>query len=203
MFKKIPFYKATFNDQDPNMGVYAIALVDHPAIEEKWVTFAENQKLFKLQSEEKRIISGVLLIPDLPVYRNDKDLGEYYLIFEKDVIYKTALNYFKNYRQANFNQMHNNSLIEKNITVFESQIIDKSRGNEGNKLLGDLPDGAWWVSLKIDNEEIWTDFVKTGIFTGLSIEGIFNYLPENSELKEIEMFIKGISEILLRKPDTF
>src|SRR3972149_6342959 len=139
MFKKIPFYKATFNDQDPNMGVYAIALVDHPAIEEKWVTFADNQKLFKLQREEKRII------------------------------------------------------------VIESQIIDKSRGNEVNKLLGDLPDGAWWVSLKIDNEEIWTDFVKTGIFTGLSIEGIFNYLPENSELKEIEMFIKGISEILLRK----
>lgn len=196
MFKKnIPFYKATFNEKDPSMGVYAIALVDRPAIEEKWITFKENEKLFKLQSEEKRIISGVLLIPDFPVYRNDKDLGEHYIVFDKETIFKTALSFFKLSQTTNINQMHDNNYKANDVFVFESMIIDKERGNEGNKLLGELSDGSWYVSLKVDNDNIWNDFIKTGIFTGLSIEGFFNYVLHSTELREVEKLINEISEI--------
>jgi hypothetical protein len=42
-----------------------------------------------------------------------------------------------------------------------------------SKLYGfDLPNGTWFVKMKIDNEELWQD-IKSKKIKGLSIEGYF------------------------------
>ena len=36
-----------------------------------------------------------------------------------------------------------------------------------------MPKGTWMVSMKVDNDEIWSEYVKTGKVKGFSIEGYF------------------------------
>jgi hypothetical protein len=36
-----------------------------------------------------------------------------------------------------------------------------------------LPVGTWVGSIKVENEEVWNDYIKTGIVKGFSIEGYF------------------------------
>ena len=35
------------------------------------------------------------------------------------------------------------------------------------------PVGTWYVAMKVDNAEIWDEYVKTGKVKGFSIEGFF------------------------------
>ena len=37
----------------------------------------------------------------------------------------------------------------------------------------DVPVGTWMGAVKVNNEDIWQDFVKTGDVKGFSIEGFF------------------------------
>ena len=50
----------------------------------------------------------------------------------------------------------------------------------------DVPVGTWMGSVKVDNDDIWNDYVKTGKVKGFSIEGYFADKLErpNEELKE-------------------
>jgi hypothetical protein len=36
----------------------------------------------------------------------------------------------------------------------------------------DAPDGSWFISAKVDNEEVWAK-IKAGDFKGFSVEGQF------------------------------
>jgi hypothetical protein len=36
-----------------------------------------------------------------------------------------------------------------------------------------MPVGTWMVSVKVNNEDVWNNFVKTGAVKGFSIEGYF------------------------------
>jgi hypothetical protein len=50
----------------------------------------------------------------------------------------------------------------------------------------DVPVGTWMGSVKVDNDEVWNDYVKSGKVKGFSIEGYFADKLErpNEELKE-------------------
>ena len=41
----------------------------------------------------------------------------------------------------------------------------------------DVPDGSWFGSFKVDNEEVW-QMIKDGKVKGFSVEGLFNYKPK-------------------------
>jgi hypothetical protein len=60
--------------------VYKVRSLHKAAIQ----TIVEKAKF--VVNEEKRIISGPAMIADMPLYRNDKELGEYYVIFDKAAI---------------------------------------------------------------------------------------------------------------------
>ena len=70
-----------------------------------------------------------------------------------------------------------------------------------------MPIGTWMVSMKVDNDEIWNDYVKTGKVKGFSIEGYFAdklEMPQDKGLKdelsaedkEAEELINKITEVL-------
>jgi hypothetical protein len=61
----------------------------------------------------------------------------------------------------------------------------------------DAPVGSWVVSMKVNNDLIWTDFVKTGKVKGFSIEGYFADKLEMSLQKENELeLIEKIKSII-------
>lgn len=170
----LPIYKLMIDDSEDS-GVTAIALVDKPAIELNWHTFKEQYR-FKAD-QERRIISGALMVADLPIYRNDSQYGEHYVMFTKDVIEKIVYKFAKQANHTSVNKMHQESLTADGVYLFESFIIDKERGILTPKGYEELPDGSWFGSMKVENDEIWNDFIKNGVYKGFSVEGYFKPQP--------------------------
>lgn len=189
---ELPIYELMINeDMQDDAEVSFIALVDKPAIQKNWNAFKENVKL-QIVSEDRRIISGPAMLADTLIYRNDIHHGEYYVVFSKDTVFKIVKKWFKKGYQSNFNLMHDSQQIIDGVTMFESFISDKDRGILPMKGFEDAPDGSWFVSLSVDNEDVWSD-VKEGKFKGLSVEGLFEYGKIKNKETEI---IQSIKEIL-------
>jgi hypothetical protein len=192
--EKLPIYKALVKEDDPT-GVEFVALVDKPAIEQNWIAFSEDFKpvkqKFKVTSEEKRIISGALMIADMPIYRNDENIGKYYITFGSDVIQSIAQKYFKNKFTSNVNLMHDPSKTVEGVYMFESLIVDSSRGIKAPEGFG-LTEGSWFGSFKVDNQDVW-DQIKAGDFKGFSVEGLFDMRPAEqkmtSQLTDLEILL--------------
>jgi len=160
-------------DMNDDAEVDYVALVDRPAIQKNWNAF-KNQQRFEVVSEDKRIISGPLMLADVPIFRSDATYGDYYVVFSKDTIFKIAQKFFKRGYQSNVNLMHSPNAQVEGVTMFESFITDQSRGILPMKGFEDAPDGSWFGSFKVDNEQVWSD-VKEGKFKGFSVEGLFTY----------------------------
>jgi hypothetical protein len=48
--------------------------------------------------------------------------------------------------------------------------LDRIQNDKANELGFDVPVGTWMLSMKVDNDTIWNDFIKTGKVKGFSID---------------------------------
>ena len=84
----IPVFEALVTDED--CGMVRISLVDLPAVMSNWQAFAGQQpQRFSIADEDQRLIRGVIMRADFPIYRRDAG-GEYYLIYKADTIRQMA-----------------------------------------------------------------------------------------------------------------
>lgn len=182
-------YKVLFNEEE-NDGVYAISLVSDPAIEVQFVTLSK-QKEIKLATinEEQRILLGAVLIPDQPIYRV-QDGHEFNIVFPKETIKQVQQNFSSQGYQNNSTIEHSGKQIE-NVTfvetwIKEDEVHDKSVMHGFNE-----PIGTWYAAMKVNNDEIWNDYVKTGKVKGFSIDGVFDMEKVNLKT-EINMNLESI-----------
>jgi len=172
------------NDEDES-GVDFIALVDAPAVEKLWLAFNKQKDVdfqFKIQDQEKRIVSGFFMIADLPIVRSNDQGEKFYVVFKKDTINKIVNKFFKHGYSNNINIMHNKNDEADGVYVIESLIIDKERGINTPQGFDEVPDGSWWGSMRVENDELWEQ-IKAGVFNGFSVEGLFGQ-DNGRELKE-------------------
>jgi hypothetical protein len=189
---KIPVYRFKCLPDDESK-LEAVALVDTPAIEMNWQAFSNNNYKFSA-IEEKRIISGPLMVADLPIYRRDSS-GEYYGVFQKEDIYNLRNKFFKQSLDKSVNIMHDSAQMVDGVYMIESFLIDSTRGIFSPKGYN-LTDGSWFGSYKVDNDDIWNDFIKTGEFKGFSVEGLFKTVKiEDKPLDLIEQIISIVKNI--------
>ena len=189
----LPIYLLDISeDMNDDAEVDYVALVDRPAIQKNWNAF-KNQQRFEVVSEDKRIISGPLMLADMPIFRSDATYGDYYVVFSKDTIFKIAQKFFKKGFQSNVNLMHNSNAAFEGVTLFESFISDPSRGIMPMKGFEDAPEGSWFGSMIVDNEDAWQK-VKNGEIMGFSVEGLFNYKPK--EVNKVASMVDAIKKIL-------
>lgn len=186
---ELPVYKLEIKDNDES-GVLDIALVDMPAIESNWKAFSKEQQ-FKTKDKDKRIVMGAAMIPDMKIYRNDGG-REYEVYFDAETIEKIRDKYFKAGHDSHANLMHDEDTQTKDVYVIESFISDSKRGVKAPEGFEGLPEGTWFVSMKVDNDTIWNNFVKTGKLKGFSVEGFFNEVQEFSAEMEALEFLKGL-----------
>jgi len=181
MDDKLPVIYLTI-DENQEAGVEAVALVDTPAIEREWMAFKNQPKpyRFEVTSEEKRIISGPLMVADFPIYRRDDEGREYYVVFNASTIRKIVYRYMKQGRTNSVNEMHETAL--DGVFMFESFIIDDMK--QTPKGYEQLPEGSWFGSFKVENDDVWQQ-VKSGDFKGFSVEGLFNEDREMTIDREI------------------
>ena len=83
------------------------------------------------------------------------------------------------------------------LTLVESWIkVDMEKDKSAAYGLND-PIGTWYVSMKVDNEEIWTEFVKTGKVKGFSIEGFFaDKSTEMTKVSKEDLILSQLRELL-------
>lgn len=187
-------YKAQIDPSlDSDLEVNFIGLVEKPAIERNFLAFKEQQKF--VINIEKRIVSGPAMIADLPLYRNDKELGEYYVVFDKEAI-KTIVQKFsaKGYMQS-FNLFHDAKQKVNDVTIFNSFISDKELGIQPMAGFEDCADGSWFITAKVNNDDVWSK-VKDGTIKGFSVEGFFVYAPVAKVKMTAEQAVKRIEKIL-------
>ena len=188
---KLPVYKLDINEFDEETGIDFVSLVENAAIQKDFLAFSETPIKFAIQDEEKRIVTGAAMIADLPIYRRDDIRGEYYVVFDKESIFKIAKKWARS-NQYNSVNAHHKTPIMNGVSLFESYIIDRKRGVMPPKGFEEVADGSWFVSYLIDNDEVWAK-VKSGEFKGFSVEGVFDF-PEDQE----EQLIEQMKEILSR-----
>jgi hypothetical protein len=173
---ELQIYKAQIDPAlDSDLEVNFMGLVDRPAIERNFQAFKEHKGLFVL-NEEKRILGGPAMIADMPLYRNDKQLGEYYVVFDKEAIYTIATKFAAKGYMNNLNLFHDEQQKVDDVTIFNSFIADSELGVAPMKGYEDLPDGTWFIHAKVNNDKVWQK-VKSGEIRGFSVEGLFNYIP--------------------------
>jgi hypothetical protein len=186
---KLPVYKLDINEFDEETGIDFVSLVENAAIQKDFLAFSETPIKFAIQDEEKRIVTGAAMIADLPIYRRDEIRGEYYVVFDKESIFKIAKKWARSNQYNSVNAHHKTPIIN-GVSLFESYIIDRERGVMPPKGFEEVADGSWFVSYLIDNDDVWAK-VKSGEFKGFSVEGVFDF-PEDQE----EQLIEQMKEIL-------
>lgn len=183
------------DDKEDLAGVEAISIVEFPAIEENFIALNEQLQLTKID-EEKRILMGAALIPNKNIYRRNGN-DEYYIFFSDDTVRKASELFLMNSNQHNTTLEHEKKLND--LTVVESWIVEDTEMDKSKKYGLNAPIGTWMVTMKVNNESIWNDFVKTGKVKGFSIEGIFADKLEMSLQKEKDdILIEKIKEIITR-----
>ena len=188
-YSNMETYKVIFNEEE-NEGVYAVSLVSDPAIGVNFITLSK-QKEIKLATvnEEQRILMGAILIPNQPIYRN-QDGHEFNIVFPKETIKQVQQNFALKGYQNNSTIEHSGEQIQ-NVTFVESwikedEVHDKSVHYGFNEEVG-----SWFGLMKINNDEIWNDYVKTGKVKGFSIDGVFDMEKVNLKT-EINMNLESI-----------
>ena len=170
-------------DDNQELAIDAISLVSAPAIEQDFVYFGKEKSNLTLAKvdEEKRMLISPALIPNKNIVRYDANTdSEYYVWFSKETVRKASELYLKhnNHHKATYEHQDRVS----GVLTIESWI--KEGDMDKSKLYGfDLPNGTWFVKMKIDNDELWQD-IKSKKIKGLSIEGYFTDKFEAMQKKQ-------------------
>ncbi len=190
-----PVYKCLIDESvESEFQVDFISLVDKPAILKNFIAFGEDKIRFSVDPE-KRIVSGPAMLADVGIYRNCPVMGEYYAVFDKNTILSIVQKFFKKDFHKNINLMHDPESKTSGVTVYESFLVDRERGIMPMKGFEDAADGSWFISEKVDDEEIWQG-VKDGKFKGFSVEGIFKQVQIKQQKMSAEAVMEKIKVLL-------
>ena len=177
--------------------VFAISLVEDPAIESNFVWFDKEKVQFEKIDNEKRLVVGPVLIPNKKILRIDGEGKPYEVFFKPETIEKLAQGYLKKGYQAKTTVEHEDKV--SGVTLVESW-IKTSKLDKSNSYGLNLPIGSWVGMFKVDNDDIWKDYVKNGEVKGFSIEGIFSHdLVKQSKQNILDNILNEEAEYLLNE----
>lgn len=191
-FDNLPLYECTI-DAD-NCGIVRISLVDRPAVDKDFVALKAAPLRLQVASEERRIVRGVVVRADYPIYRNDED-GEYYIIYTAPVIRQIAERFLKDGRQNYVNIMHATGDID-GVHLVELYIKDSAAGIAPAGF-DDVADGSLFAEYRVERDDVW-QAIREGTFRGFSLEGYFRLLPAR-EIERTQKNKKSMKNNLFKK----
>ena len=177
-------YEGKYNKK--SKGVFAISLVNAPATGEHYIAMAKQDKIVKFAKvdEEQRILMGLVLQPDQLIYRVDEDGNEFEMFFSAETIKDFSQNFFQSGFQLNSKLEHDEPI--EGVTFVESWLVENPKVDKSAAFGLEYPKGSWLVSMKVDNDDIWNNYIKTGELKGFSIDGMVE-LEEVTLKSNIEM----------------
>ena len=182
-------------------GVFAISLVKTPATEETFIAMSKQEELIKMAkvNEEQRIVMGLVLQPQQLILREDPTTGEQFnIVFSADTIKELSHNFFKSGFQLNSKLEHNSPI--KDVTFVESWIVENSEIDKSANFGMSFPKGSWMATMKVDNDDIWNNYVKTGEVEGFSVDAMVDLeeinLKSEVKMSENKSIITMLKEII-------
>lgn len=188
-----------------NSEAFACSLVTSPAVEETFVAFNEDKPLIeKFADEKKHMITGVVAIPNKPIYRRNADGEEYDIVFSAEAIEKMSRDFLKNYKQHEVTLQHQENadgvyLVEQWIKT--DMVYDKSLSVG---LSRELPVGSWIQTYYVDSHDVWQR-IESGELLGFSLECMLGLEEFETEFNKInndnmevnnESFWKQLKEVI-------
>ena len=137
---------------------------------------------------EKRIVSAPVMLAETSIPRYNPEIGKYFVKFKKDTIFRMMKKYLKENKIHNVNTNHNPEEKKDGIYMIESYIVDD---RNQSKLFPDIPEGSWVATFSVENDEVWKE-IKSGEYTGFSLEGFFIEKYEDELITNIKKQIKKI-----------
>jgi hypothetical protein len=163
--EKLPVYKIKVNPDD-NSGVFAVSLVDEPAIEIDFIALSKQIEMEFSANKDKQMLFGPLLIPDKLIFRRDEKGNEFNIVFDEQTIQIIADKFNENKLGDSFNFQHSNRLVEAMLLQnWITGTVDKSQEFGFN-----LPAGTWFGAVKVKDENFWLNEVKSEKVKGFSVE---------------------------------
>ena len=186
----IPIYYATIDGDGTEMSV--ISLVESPATEVEWQLFSATPQNFKIENQEERLVLGLVMAAETPIYRRDDVRGEYYLKFSRETIAKMVQQYFKDGYQERVDTDHNFHLID-GIELQQAFIKDTEKGITPTGF-ENVPDGSLFFAYKVVDDELWNQ-IKNGTWTGFSLAGSFELNAADEEDKEYDEVMSLVEKL--------
>jgi len=189
----IKTYEAIFEEN--NKGVYSISLVEDPAMEGDFIALSKAEKIeFKAVDDEKRILVGLVLEPNKPIYRNQGG-EEFNIVFSEDTVTELLYNFQKQGYQKNSSIEHSGNI--DGVTFVENwQVRDENMDTALS--LGLNPKKGSWVSvMKCDNDEVYQK-AKSGEVKGFSVDAFLSLKEiklNNNKQMENEQIKKGFAKL--------
>ena len=195
--KPTKIVELVIEENNEMLAIDAISLVSAPAIEQDFVFFGKEKHnlTFAKVDEDKRMLVSPALITNKHIFRYDPNTdSEYYVYFSKDTVRQAAELYLKhnNHHKATYEHQDRVS----GVLTTESWI--KEGDQDKSKMYGyDLPNGTWFVKMRIDNDDLWQK-IKDGELRGLSIEGYFiDKMQKMSETQPTDQeILEALNEII-------
>lgn len=157
-------------------GIFAVSFVDAPAIEANFVALTKAAEARRVVLDRsKHILTGPLLIPDQPIYRNDREIGEYYILFRRSEIETIAAKMLRTGSAIRTTTHQHADALEGNQLTELWIVTDPARDKSQALGLDKLPAGTLCVSYKINDPRYWREEVLSGNVRGFSLEGLFNF----------------------------
>jgi hypothetical protein len=184
-------YELVIEDEEID-GIHAISLVEEPAIESNFVFFDKEKVHFAAVNDEKRLLMGPILIPDKQILRIDGEGMPYHVFFKPETIKRLSEMYLEKKYTDKSTLEHDKKITGVNLV--ESWIVE-SRTKDKSAMYGlSVPVGTWMGTFKVNNDDIWENYVKTGEVKGFSIEGLFGHNLV-AATKEKDYLNKEISDL--------
>lgn len=177
MAKDIIRYKISTDpllcEDGEQIAIDEIAYTSAPAIMLKGMAYQHIKKEMQFADSKKFRIVAPALIPDLPIYRNDEELGEYEVVFEKDVIEDLFMKLGREGKKDLFNQEHNQAMRAPSFILEKWMVGDDPKADRAYSQFGlEVPSGTIMLITQFDDKELYNELVDKGM-TGFSIEGLF------------------------------
>jgi len=200
--KATKIIELVISDESEELTIDAISLVTSPAIEQDFVFFGKDKNNLTLAKidEEKRMLVSPALIPNKQIFRYDPNTdSNYYVYFSKETVRQASELYLKHNNHHKATYQHEDRV--SGVLTIESWI--KEGEQDKSKLYNfDLPDGTWFVKMKIENDEMWNK-IKDGELKGLSIEGYFINKMEKMGKQQFsnKEILEALSELIKEKTE--
>ena len=184
----LPLFKAIFDPDDLDEGVFTVSLVEEPAVESYFIAFDKDEELsFSIVDEFAHKVIGVVLRADYPILRVDGE-GKYYnLVFDKDTIYNITQRFVRSGFTGSVSILHNGIPVD-GVDLTQLFIKDESKGISP-KGFESIEDGSLFAEYKVNNSDIWEKII-SGELKGFSVEGVFGVKASNqtNKLNETNKF---------------